>query len=83
MSPVTCRSPLEIAEDLLMFATKQFFNVSSAEAVRYHIQKREIGAAVRVEAEQLLLDWEGTYFQQTEAYRLHNLKVSLLNNCKY
>lgn len=83
MSSVACRSPLEIAEDYLIFACKQVFNVSPAESVRYQVQMRELGKAVRQEAEQLLLVWEGTDTQQTEAYRLYNTKISCINNCKF
>lgn len=43
----------------------------------------EVGGAVRKEAEQLLLAWEGTDLQQREAYRLYNTKVSCINNCKF
>lgn len=83
MQAIVCRSPVEIAEDYLVFACKQVFNVSREEAVRCQVQMREIGGAVRREAEQLLLTWEGTYFQQTEAYRLYNAKVSCISNCRF
>lgn len=73
-----CRSPLHIAEDYLITAAKHVFNVSPAEAAHYRIQIREIGGAIRAEAEQLLLNWEGTEVHQAEAYRLYNLKVSAI-----
>lgn len=83
MSPVICRSPLEIAEDYLFFTTQKVFNVTPAESIRCQVPMREIGGAVRREAEQLLLAWEGTYYQQAEAYRLYNIKVSCIHNCRF
>lgn len=70
MSVIECRSPVEIAEELLLEAAKQVFNVSRQDAVRLSIQMREVGEAFRKQAEDLMLAWEGTSEQCDRAHRI-------------
>lgn len=70
MSVIECRSPVEIAEELLLEAAKQVFNVSQGEAVRLSIQRREVGESFRLLAEDLLLEWEATSKQCARAHEL-------------
>ena len=65
---IECRSYLEIAEDLLLDATKQVFNVSRFEAAKHRIQRRELGAAERQQAEALVAVWAGTPEQMDTAH---------------
>ena len=66
-----CRSPVQIAEDLVVACTQVQDNVSRADATYFQIQRRELGQKWRLRAEQLLLVWEGTPQQIQEAHDIN------------
>ena len=76
MMPIICRSPITIAEDTLLAVCSRVHNVSRAEAVHYQIQRREIGATYRKQAEELLEVWAGTDEQIKLVNRLYMCKQS-------
>ena len=64
------KSYLEQAEDLLLSLTTEVFNLSAQEASQLSIQQRELGRQVRLEAEALLEQWEGTPEQVSQVSEL-------------
>ena len=68
------RSTLQIAEDMLVELTKPVYNVSRDDAVRLRVIRREMAESVRREAEELLLNWEGTRADIDKVQDLHTRK---------
>ena len=61
------RSPVQVAEDALLFAATKHYNVSRMGAVFSSTQRREIAPITRESAEKLLAEWNGTVEQCREA----------------
>ncbi len=74
MTTFVGRSPLEIAEDALLFCMERVYNYSPADAEILQIQRREVGSELREKAEALFAVWEGTPKQREEAGMLAILK---------
>jgi len=72
------KSPLEVTEDRLVWTASKQFNLSRDEASHLRIQRCEVGAEVREQAERLLGTWEGTAEQIKAAQRLYLTKNWLL-----
>lgn len=75
MTTYTGRSPIEVAEDELLFAATKHFNVSRMDALFTCTQRCELGRMTRVTAERLLAQWEGTTEQCREASQLGAIKA--------
>ncbi len=69
------KSPLEAAEEALLWAATPLYNVSRADALRFQVQRREVAPDLRQQAENLLASWEGTSKQVSQALRIQHLKV--------
>ena len=67
MTIYTGRSPVEVAEDALLYAATKHYNISRMEAVFSSTQRREIAPLTREAAERLLAEWNGTVEQCREA----------------
>ena len=74
MTTFVGRSPLEIAEDALLFCMERVYNYSQYDANILQIQRREINSELREKAEALFAVWEGTPKQREEAGMLAILK---------
>ena len=74
MNTFVGRSPLQIAEDELLYAMQRVYNCSPAEAERLQMQRKEIGKTLREQAEALFEAWEGSPEQMREVGMLALLK---------
>lgn len=70
MEVIVCRSPVQIAEDKLIEASRLVFNLSRGDAQRLQIQRRELGADVRKQAEDLIENWDGSAAQLDQAHMI-------------
>lgn len=67
MTVFSGRSPVQVAEDALLFAATQHYNVNRFTAVLSSTPRREIAPLTRKSAEKLLAEWTGTVEQCREA----------------
>lgn len=70
-NPVYGRSPVEVREDHLVQMTVRVMNHSRDYCAALHVQYREVLKEVRLQAEQLLLEWEGTEDQMRRVDSLY------------
>ena len=75
MTTYNGRSPIEVAEEELLFAATQQYGLRRINAVSTLAERYELGEATRKEAEKLLTVWEGTYEQCAEATQLGAIKA--------
>lgn len=76
------KSYQEQAEDWLLSLASPTYNLSRAEAIQLQTQRRELGQQVRLEAEVLLSQWEGTHAQIEQVRTLRLRKDCAIRNNK-
>lgn len=76
MQAIVCRSPVEIAEDLLLATcTVIFRDYSESKHIGRDVHAEEFGKQHRLDALALVEVWEGTPEQVLKAHDLYHLKM--------
>lgn len=71
------RNSVQIAEDSLLIAAQQMYNVTREDAQRFQLERRELCKDLREQAEALIEVWEGTPEQCTLAQDISFAKYYL------